>query len=380
VNAFRAAQGMPALAAHPALMAAAQRQADWIAANHRGSHTGEGGTMPQDRAAAAGYTGFVLENVAGGTLGYATVTWAVEGWASSPGHRWTMLNEAADGGAGVAADAENEYYVFLIGRPASPFPPYPGAESGPTPASAPAAENPPSPASVVVPVALAEPDENGNVYHVVQTGQTAWDIAARYGVALDDLLALNGWQRSTVLKPGDRVLVRPGSGQAAPLTPTPIQEVVVKEGQTLWEIAVTHGLTVDELLAYNHLTRADILHPGDLLRLVPENAVPTLAPTPTITLTPPPTATTTPALTLTATSTPTQAPTATLAATPVPTETAAPSSPTPSPTPPAPIRADHSDADIDRSVITGVIGIVILALVLIGIGMAWWINAARHDS
>ncbi len=375
VNAFRATQGMPAVASNPALMAAAQRHADWIAANHRGSHVGEGGTMPQDRATAAGYLGVVLENVAEGTQGYATVAWAVEGWANSPGHRWTMLNDAEDGGAGVASDAENDYYVFLIGRRDSYFPPFPGAAS--TPAAA-VVENPASLVPAVVPVVLAEPDENGTIYHVVQTGQTAWDIAARYGVALDDLLALNGWPRSVVLKPGDRVLVRLGSGQAAPPTPTPIAQVVAKDGQTFWEIAVTHGLTVDQLLAYNHLTRADVLHPGDVLRLVPEPAAATVTSSPTA-----PASTPTPSpLPPSATVPPTLAPTSTpLPPTPAPTLTAtsAPPSPLPSPTPttPAPA-ADESSTAMDRKVIGSVLGIVVLALVLIGIGARWWLSAARR--
>src|SRR5690606_10734867 len=51
VNRYRVEQGMPARAVHPALMVAAQRHAEWLAANHQGSHIGEGGSMPDDRAA-----------------------------------------------------------------------------------------------------------------------------------------------------------------------------------------------------------------------------------------------------------------------------------------------------------------------------------------
>ena len=389
VNAFRTAQGMPALIPDPALMAAAQRQANWNAAQHASSHRGEGDTMPQDRAAAAGYTGYVQENVADGTLGYVTATWAVEQlWASSYGHRLTMLAEATHVGGGVAADTEKEYFVLLVGRPSSNFPPPPGADWGPGPASTPdvepdtGTEEVVSPAPVVVPIVLAEPDANGNVYHVVQAGQTAWAIAARYGVSLDDLLALNGLQRSTLLKPGDRLLVRLGEGQVAPAMPTPQQRVVVQAGQTIWEIAVTHGLTVDELLAFNGLTRADTIQPGDELWLCPpENAtetVPTLAPSATVTPTPRPTLTAMPDPTTTPTTE--RVTTTPVAAAQVATARLTSTPPPATPTIPPGERDPDSSAWTDQGVIIAAVVVGIVALVLIRIGLSLWLGPGRHTA
>lgn len=117
VNDFRAANSMPALAIDPALVAASQGHADWQAVTGSHTHQGAGGSLPQDRATAAGYQGRVSENVTNGTLGYATPGWAVEGWAGSTGHRITMLSQDAHVGAGVAQNAASAYFVLMVGSP-----------------------------------------------------------------------------------------------------------------------------------------------------------------------------------------------------------------------------------------------------------------------
>lgn len=278
VNQFRAANGLPALELHPALMAAAQGHASWIVQTGQFGHTGAGGSTPQDRAVAAGYTGVAFENYVYG--GGIDPNWAVNWWRNSGVHRAVMLSEAQHAGVGFAQANGDNLYVLVVGRYRPPEPtPDPdrvaaadsgsgaGDSSGSSADEAAAEDEDPGP--VVVPILIAEPREDGSVWHVVQQGQTAWAIAARYRVDLDEMLALNGLQRPVVLKPGDEVLVKLAPGQAPPPTPTPITSVRVQDGQTVWEIAVTHGLTVDELLAINGLTRADVILPGDELRLRP---------------------------------------------------------------------------------------------------------------
>jgi LysM repeat protein len=226
VNEYRASHGVPPLEINNSLMAAAQRHANWMAANYAHSHQGEGGSMPQDRATAAGYQGLVSENVASGTLSYVTPAWAVEGWAGSPGHRRTMLSNNVHVGAGIALNEEEEFYVLVIGSP-SEFAPKPpaGAQTAPEEDSEEAEAEP----IIVVPIELAEPREDGSVVHVVQQGQTAWAIAARYGVPLDELMAINHLDRNAVLYPGDEIIARLGEGQSPPPPPTlPATHIVGK--------------------------------------------------------------------------------------------------------------------------------------------------------
>lgn len=170
------------------------------------------------------------------------------------------------------------------------------AMQGATPSATGAASPVPSQtaAPVVEPIVLSTPAEDGSIRHTVQEGQTLWAIASRYKVPLDDILALNHMTRTTVVYVGDVLLIRLGEGQSPPPAPTQPSVYVVQAGETLWEIAVTHGLTLDELLDINGLTRASVIKAGDTLLLVPTPetiipptataTVPTLTPTPVIVL------------------------------------------------------------------------------------------------
>lgn len=75
-----------------------------------------------------------------------------------------------------------------------------GQTSTPAPAAAPAAAPAPAAAATV---------------HTVVSGDTLGAISAAYGVALNDVLAINGLSMSTIIYPGDQIQI-PGAGYAAP--------------------------------------------------------------------------------------------------------------------------------------------------------------------
>ena len=62
------------------------------------------------------------------------------------------------------------------------------------------------------------PDAEGNIYVEVQINDSMWSIAARAGISLQTLYELNGLSESSIVKPGDRLLI----GRVEPLpTDTP---------------------------------------------------------------------------------------------------------------------------------------------------------------
>lgn len=281
VNGLRASYGLPALTPHPALNAAAQTQANWVIASGQWGHTGEGGSSPQDRATAAGYSGFVLENYVGGSN--MSPQGAVDWWTNSPIHLRGMLATPHEHvGIGVVTGGRSNLYVLVVGRPVTARPAAGSGGSGSGGSGA--AEEEDEPEIVAVPVVRAEPRPDGSTVHQVQQGQTVWDLAMVYGVDLGELRALNNLGPSMVVHPGDEIMIQLGPGMVPPPTPTPPMSVFVQEGQTLWDIAAIHNLNLDELMLINGIERGQVINPGDelMLRLPPGMAPP---PTPTPPLT-----------------------------------------------------------------------------------------------
>ena len=269
VNQVRASVGLPPFQYNGALAAAAQSHANWMATNVAYSHYGAGGSSPQSRAASAGYGGYVSENIVGGTN--MSPRQGILWWQNSPVHYNTIVSTRyVEAGTGYASNGSQNMYVLVVGRP-------PGANEiapqnrTPDPSAAPLR---------ITPITLAEPREDGSIVHVMRQGQAMWTIAAYYDVELDYLYLINGLTEDDVLHPGNEVTVRLADGQAPPPTPTPSLTYVVQDGDTPWGIALINGIELDFLYLLNNLSPSSMLQPGDelVVRLAEGQAPP---PTPT---------------------------------------------------------------------------------------------------
>ena len=97
-----------------------------------------------------------------------------------------------------------------------------GAGSQP---SQPGATTMPQPTKeTVIPIQVAAPNPDGSVVHVVQEGQTLWNIAAAYQVNLQEILALNGLSDGALIYPGQKLLIKPAS-QSPTFTSTATAEI-----------------------------------------------------------------------------------------------------------------------------------------------------------
>jgi len=153
-------------------------------------------------------------------------------------------------------------------------------------------------------VRVAEPDADGKIIHEVQPYQALILIAQAYSVKVDTILALNGLQADWPLQIGQKLLIYPGNVTPSP-TPRPLSPIemltpdsdgnyyhTVKTGEYLAWIANLYEISLAELMAWNGLSSASIIRPGQqlLLRVTPPaTATPTPAPpsaTPTSTRTP----------------------------------------------------------------------------------------------
>ncbi len=115
---------------------------------------------------------------------------------------------------------------------------------------------------------------------VVADGDTVSSIAERFGLSTAEVLAANGLGWSSLIFPGQR-LVLPGG--AAPVEPVAtgapeIARHAVAAGETLSGIAAQYGVELDQLLSVNGLSRESLIFPGQQVVLPGPAPVPTLAP------------------------------------------------------------------------------------------------------
>lgn len=125
---------------------------------------------------------------------------------------------------------------------------------------------------------------------VVKEGQSLWDIANAYGVSVDSIIAANGLRNADLIQPGLRLLI-PRAGAALPAQKPAVQKpaaqkapskaaspsktqparqprpawVVVRQGQTLSEIAEEHGTSVSAFVRANGLRSAEFIREGQRL-------------------------------------------------------------------------------------------------------------------
>ncbi len=121
--------------------------------------------------------------------------------------------------------------------------------------------------------------------HRVREGESLWVIAAYYKTDLATLLWLNGLSQDAVVHPGNEVKVRLLPGEEPPPTPTPQLTHIVKSGDTAWAIALRYGLTLEQLAAFNNIAPDTILQIGQELLVRPPTPTPEPTPTTTPTLT-----------------------------------------------------------------------------------------------
>jgi LysM repeat protein len=102
----------------------------------------------------------------------------------------------------------------------------------------------------------------------VKSGETLSEIADRYGISLTQLMQLNGITKANHVEVGQTLKV-PGaakgssSREGARATGT----VTVREGDTLSEIANRQGMSMNQLMALNGISKADHVEVGQSLKV-----------------------------------------------------------------------------------------------------------------
>jgi membrane-bound lytic murein transglycosylase D len=99
--------------------------------------------------------------------------------------------------------------------------------------------------------------------HVVSSGETLSDIADRYDVAMTDLVAWNSISDADAIHPGQKLVV---THTAAPVKAATWSSYTVRHGDTLFDIAQKQGCSVDDLRSWNGLKK-NTIYAGQKLKV-----------------------------------------------------------------------------------------------------------------
>lgn len=115
-------------------------------------------------------------------------------------------------------------------------------------------------------------------HYTVRSGDTLWDIAMQHKVTVADLLAANRLPPGSVLAVGQTLLIPNRSG-AAPAAGTSARQPatvrhVVQSGDTLWGIAMGYGITTEVIASANRLGKTSFLAVGQELIIPSPKRIP----------------------------------------------------------------------------------------------------------
>jgi peptidoglycan/xylan/chitin deacetylase (PgdA/CDA1 family)/LysM repeat protein len=117
---------------------------------------------------------------------------------------------------------------------------------------------------------------SGQTVHVVKPGETLYRIAVNYGVTVAAIVAANRIANPSLIAAGQTLVIPTAAPPTTPPTGSPVR-YTVKSGDTLYRIAVNHGVTVAAMMAANGITDPNLIRPGQVL-VIPTSAPPNTPP------------------------------------------------------------------------------------------------------
>ena len=134
--------------------------------------------------------------------------------------------------------------------------------------------------------------------YTVVAGDTVSGIAARYGLTTAGVLALNGLSRTSLIFPGQKLVLTttvtattPVAIATAPAGLSGVVKYTIARGDTVSGIAKRYGVATTTVLAANGLGWSSVIYPGRVLSIPGQPTAPAASPT----IETPPAAPTTPA-------------------------------------------------------------------------------------
>jgi uncharacterized protein YkwD/LysM repeat protein len=227
VNALRASFGLAPYRISSILMSTAQAQADFLAATGNMTHSGPGGISFTERLLAAGYP--LAGDLSAGGFRAENITGGNETMpAEAAVDRWTGDSLHLNTMVSQNLTEIGAGVAISNGRVYYVIDcALPTTDGLPPGLATSMAGGSPAPVAVIVPVSISTPNIEGNVIHEVKPGQTLWQLAISYDVKIDDIKRLNNLFDNFIY-PGNKLLIKTGEIlPTASLTETTTQSVIL---------------------------------------------------------------------------------------------------------------------------------------------------------
>lgn len=106
-----------------------------------------------------------------------------------------------------------------------------------------------------------------NVVYTVKAGDTLYRIALEYGVTVRQLVAVNNIVKPRLIRVGQKIVI-PTASAAVADSPQPFgMKYTVVPGDTLSEIALRYGVTVEQIVKTNQINDPNLIYIGQMLTL-----------------------------------------------------------------------------------------------------------------
>lgn len=111
---------------------------------------------------------------------------------------------------------------------------------------------------------------DGMVTYVVAAGDNLFRIAENFSISIEEIRRVNNLSSKAMIRAGDTLFI-PAVEKVSRAMPSEYNRKMVyykvKNGDNLWCIANSFGISVDQLIAMNNLRQKGLLMPGDTLRV-----------------------------------------------------------------------------------------------------------------
>lgn len=234
VNALRSVYDLPAYGVNSILMVTAQNQADYMAATETVTHLGPGGVPMSQRLLAAGYPlGGDLS--AGGFRSENIIQMLQSGTAQQAVNAWmgdtphqNTMLSEALTEIGAGVAVRNGRVYYVIDCAR----PTNSRDLSAGTQILGAEATVPAIAAAIYPAELSTPNANGEVIHEVRDGETLWQIAISYGVKINDIKSRNNLLGNDIY-PGNKLLIRiEATATAVPPTASELLSATVSASES----------------------------------------------------------------------------------------------------------------------------------------------------